>query len=114
MSEKNRQSAPRQGPGNGPGGPIRIAGVVAGSSGDPLATAVDSIIGATGPICACADPLPRVGITVGMNEVVRYVETVKDPFCMASLGAGISSTGGLYGRCDHLRSHTEFHRYLFK
>jgi conjugal transfer pilus assembly protein TraU len=41
--------------------------------------------------------IPRYGVTMGFNEVIRYIEVVKDPYCMPSLGMQMTDTGGLYG-----------------
>ena len=38
------------------------------------------------PICACADPLPRIGISVGFWEPVRLADVTMKPWCFVNLG----------------------------
>src|SRR3972149_9538559 len=78
--------------------PISIAGIEIAGSTDEVTT-VDTI---SSPTCVCPAPPPifiRIGLTVGFWEPARYIETVKDPGCLPSLGIdlGITSCGGLRG-----------------
>ena len=34
------------------------------------------------PICACADPLPRIGISVGFWEPARLADVTMKPWCL--------------------------------
>src|SRR3546814_5268021 len=38
------------------------------------------------PICACADPLPRIGISVGFWEPARLADVTMKPWCFPNLG----------------------------
>lgn len=38
------------------------------------------------PICACADPLPRIGISVGFWEPARLADVTMKPWCFSNLG----------------------------
>ena len=38
------------------------------------------------PICACATPLPRIGIAVGFWEPVRLADVTMKPWCFVNLG----------------------------
>jgi conjugal transfer pilus assembly protein TraU len=38
------------------------------------------------PICACADPLPRIGIAVGFWEPARLADVTMKPWCFPNLG----------------------------
>lgn len=75
--------------------PITIGGINMGTSGNPLADKIDNTLGSTSPLCVCMDPLPRIGITLGYREVLRIVESVKQPFCFPFLGMGLEP--GLWG-----------------
>lgn len=61
------------------------------------------------PVCACADPIPRLGIAIGFWEPVRLADVTMKPWCFVNLGglkldpgfdigvkpmAGPSTTGG--------------------
>lgn len=79
--------------------PISLGGV--STPFVPLPEAASAIVadqaGSIAPMCACVTPEPRVGLSFGMNNVFRIIESVKDPFCFPSLGMGLSSMGP-YGR----------------
>lgn len=70
--------------------PVVLASVPIGSSGHPLADAVDRSIGSRSPICVCKDPIPRVGLTISYREPFRVIETVTTPYCFPMLGVGLS------------------------
>lgn len=73
--------------------PISIAGIEIAGSTDSVTT-VDTI---SSPICVCPAPPPlfiRIGLTVGFWEPARYIETVKDPGCLPSLGINLGITSG--------------------
>jgi len=101
--------------------PITIGGIPWGTSGNPLADAADrnAGVGTQMPLCVCADPFPRIGITLGYREPIRIIESVKDPFCFPSLGFGMSQTAwgggakstnkGKGGGIDY----TNTHMYIF-
>lgn len=38
------------------------------------------------PICTCATPIPRIGITTGFWEPARLVDVTRTPYCMVGLG----------------------------
>src|SRR3546814_13072714 len=38
------------------------------------------------PICACADPLPRIGLSVGFWEPARLADVTMKPWCFPNLG----------------------------
>jgi conjugal transfer pilus assembly protein TraU len=38
------------------------------------------------PVCACLDPLPRIGIAVGFWEPVRLADVTMKPWCFVNLG----------------------------
>ena len=38
------------------------------------------------PVCACADPIPRIGIAVGFWEPVRLADVTMKPWCFVNLG----------------------------
>ena len=38
------------------------------------------------PVCACATPLPRIGIAVGFWEPVRLADVTMKPWCFVNLG----------------------------
>lgn len=61
------------------------------------------------PVCACANPIPRIGIEMGFWEPVRLADVTMKPWCFVNLGglkldpgfdighktlAGVSPTGG--------------------
>lgn len=74
--------------------PITIAGIPWGTSGNPIADAMDrnAGVGTQLPVCICTDPIPRIGITLGYREPIKLIESVKDPWCFPSLGFGMSQT----------------------
>lgn len=97
--------------------PIKIAGIPLGKNpGIP-----DVADPSSSPICACPFPPPifiRPGITFSMWEPTYMLETVKDPFCIPSLGmslGGISSGGKLGGSAmaDGQRVFSQVHSYIF-
>lgn len=68
--------------------PIRVAGInIAGGIADIPEKANRS------SVCSCQDPLgiPQPGITFGMWEPARLVETVRMPGCLATLGTNVLS-----------------------
>jgi conjugal transfer pilus assembly protein TraU len=38
------------------------------------------------PVCACADPIPRLGIAIGFWEPVRLADVTMKPWCFVNLG----------------------------
>ncbi len=46
------------------------------------------------PLCVCATPLPRVGLSVGFWEPVRLIDATMKPFCFPNLG-GLTISPGL-------------------
>jgi conjugal transfer pilus assembly protein TraU len=38
------------------------------------------------PICACANPIPRIGVAVGFWEPVRLADVTMKPWCFVNLG----------------------------
>lgn len=73
--------------------PITVAGVDWVQSSDTVTT-VDLY---KSPICVCPAPPPlfiRIGIPIGYWEPARYIETVKDPGCLPSLGMNLNITSG--------------------
>ncbi len=46
------------------------------------------------PLCLCGQPIPRIGIAVGMWEPARLLDVSRAPWCFASLG-GLSVNPGL-------------------
>lgn len=56
------------------------------------------------PICSCADPFPRVGISVGFWEPTQLVDVTRTPLCFVSMGGlqlSASSKGGQMGPSHH-------------
>jgi len=73
--------------------PISIAGIEIAGSRD----AVMTVPPISSPICVCPMPPPlffRIGLTISFWEPARYIETVKDAWCIPSLGVGLDSTSG--------------------
>ncbi len=73
--------------------PIKIGGVRIGTSVDSAETPdlADT------PICSCPIPYPpffRPGVSFGFWEPSRLIETVKDPFCLPTLGTQIAAPPG--------------------
>ena len=94
--------------------PISIAGIEIAGSADAVTT-VDTI---SSPICVCPAPPPlfiRIGLTVGFWEPARYIETVKDPGCLPSLGInlGITSGGELGGTNSSVASTAKLIKLTF-
>lgn len=91
--------------------PIRIGGV-------PILTIAgleDLDISGNVPFCVCTDPLPRVGIKIGLWEPIAMMEPVKIPWCFPTVGAyipGIANTlsvgaegeSSIYGKRDALKT----------
>lgn len=79
--------------------PISLGGVSFADVSMPEAAAAiiadKAAAGATTPVCTCFDPIPRVGLTFGMNIIFRIAEATKDPLCFPSLG--IQLDGGGFG-----------------
>lgn len=79
--------------------PIRIAGVPI--TENPPGIVVEPPDPIPGPVCRCliaviaGVPIYRYGVTFGMWEPARYIETVKDPYCLPFLGTDLGS--GLVG-----------------
>lgn len=74
--------------------PITIAGIPVSHSTDTVKT-IDST---RTPICICPMDMPpffRVGLTVGFWEPARFIETVKDAWCMPSLGIDLGLASGV-------------------
>lgn len=46
------------------------------------------------PVCACATPVPRIGVAVGFWEPVRLADVTMRPFCFVNLG-GLNLSPGL-------------------
>ena len=70
--------------------PMRFAGSTFGRNDDEAPGKTDAAI------CGCADPSTKqitMGMSVGFWEQARLIETVKDPWCMTSLGAGMNTSG---------------------
>jgi len=69
--------------------PIRIGTVQVGPS-----FGLGDYASVSSPICLCFENnLPRLGITVSLWEPLAFVEVVKDPFCMPSLGLELKLDG---------------------
>lgn len=49
------------------------------------------------PICACGDPIPRIGISIGFWEPVRLVDVVREPYCFVNLGGQLLNIGSSVG-----------------
>ena len=67
--------------------PLSIGGAKIWPSGRPDTSNPAS------PICACADPLPRIGISVGFWEPVRLADVTMKPWCFPNLGGVRLSPG---------------------
>ena len=70
--------------------PARFGGYQFGRSDDVAPGETES------PICGCANGTGiTMGFSVGFWEHARLIETVKDPWCMPALGAGLNDGGSL-------------------
>ena len=49
------------------------------------------------PLCACGDPIPRVGISFGFWEPVRLVDVTRQPYCFVNLGGSLMTLGNAVG-----------------
>ncbi|MBU1171311.1 MAG: TraU family protein [Proteobacteria bacterium] len=79
--------------------PVKIGGVRIGMNTDNVETPDMADV----PICICPIPIPpffRTGISVGMWEPTNLIETVKDPFCLPTLGLQLYMPLGLNGTND--------------
>lgn len=45
------------------------------------------------PLCACSEPIPRIGLSVGFWEPVRLIDVTYKPWCFVNLG-GVSLDPG--------------------
>jgi len=52
------------------------------------------------PVCACGDPFPRVGISLGFWEPVALVDVTRHPFCMVNLGGMQIDLGSAFNTGD--------------
>ena len=95
--------------------PLSIAGVrvLHGHMPDPQGS-----VGS--PICVCPMPPPlfiRIGIPVSFYEPSRLIDVVKDPYCFAGMGFGMSLNpmgGGTKGDgVDRTRTFFQSHYYIF-
>jgi conjugal transfer pilus assembly protein TraU len=73
--------------------PITIGGVKVAKGRLPDAPGNPS-----SPVCACSDPVPRAGITVGFWEPIRLVDVTRTPFCFVNLGGVTLMSGGSQGQ----------------
>ena len=73
--------------------PIRIAGVkVVGGRPAPK--------GASGPLCTCSKPIPRIGIPISFWEPARLVDVTRTPYCLVNMGGLQINNTGVRGRGD--------------
>lgn len=96
--------------------PLSIAGVqiLQGAMPDPQGS-----VGS--PICICPMPPPifmRIGVPVSFFEPSRLIDVVKDPYCFAGMGFGMSSMGGMGAGTkgdgvDTTRTFFQSHYYVF-
>ena len=70
--------------------PISIGGVtIPGLDFDNITRVADSDL-VKSPVCFCADPIPRVGLTLSFWEPTRLIDVTRTAFCFPSLGASIN------------------------
>ena len=50
----------------------------------------------TMPVCACATPLPRIGLSIGFWEPMALVDVTRKPFCFVNLGGVNLNMGAQY------------------
>lgn len=66
------------------------------------------------PICACGNPIPRIGLSVGFWEPVAMVDVTRTPFCLVNLGGTKLSLGSSFntGEVDNASS-TNGHSFYY-
>jgi conjugal transfer pilus assembly protein TraU len=55
-------------------------------------------------ICACGNPIPKIGVLVSFFEPVRQVEITRTPYCLVSLGGikvDVGINGNSFGTVDN-------------
>lgn len=72
------------------------------------------------PICACADPIPRIGLAIGFWEPARMADVTKQAWCFPSLGGMSLDPGFGFGnkgvansgrRGDNAEYHVHYYAY---